>query len=142
LRHERTVGEPNPHLQMSIQSSAYRVAAAQLVAAATISLVLLWFSGAATAGAAFAGGLIAAAGTLYFARSLAGATGRSPREFARAFVVGEGLKVVLTVALFRVALALFEATPAPLFITYAATLMVYWLALLPGMSGAGQQQGH
>jgi len=126
---------------MGIQALAFRVAALQLVVAATISLVLLWFSGAATATAAVAGGLIAAVGTLYFGRWLANTAGRPPREFARAFFVGEGLKIVLTAALFWVAVALLTAAPAPLFLTYAATLMVYWLALLPGMSGTGQEQG-
>lgn len=129
-----------PHtLPMDIRAKATRIVTAQLAVAAVISLGFSAFSGAAAA-SAFAGGLISATGSLVFARWLASAGGRSPPEFARAFYVGEGLKIVLTVALFWVALALLEATPAPLLITYAATLIVYWLALLPGMSGAVPQQ--
>jgi ATP synthase protein I len=121
---------------MDIRARAYRIVAAQLAVAAVISLGTLMFFGGADAGSAFAGGVISAAGSLMFARWLGLAAGRSPREFARAFYVGEGLKIVLTVALFWVAMALLKANPAPLLITYAVTLIVYWLALLPGMSGA------
>jgi ATP synthase protein I len=125
---------------MDIRAKAYRIVAAQLAVTAVVSLGFSAFSGMAAAGSAFAGGLISAAGSLVFARWLASAGGCSPRDFARAFYVGEGLKIVLTVALFWVAMELLEASPAPLLITYAVTLIVYWLALLPGTSGAVPQQ--
>jgi ATP synthase protein I len=125
---------------MDIRAKAYRIVAAQLAVTAVLSLGAWAFSGAVAAGSAFAGGLISAAGSLFFARWLSSAEGRSPREFARAFYTGEGLKMVLTVALFWVAIALLETNPAPLLITYAVTLIVYWLALLPGTSGAVPQQ--
>lgn len=128
-------------LPMNIRAKAYRIVVAQLAVAAVISLGMYGFYGEAAAWSALAGGLISAAGSLIFARWLAKAAGGSPRAFASAFYVGEWLKIVLTAALFWIAIALLEATLAPLFITYAATLIVYWLALLPDSSGAGPQQG-
>ncbi len=137
---QRVVGESCLTLPMEIRAKAYRIVAAQLAVAAVIALGLGAFYGAAPAWSALAGGLISAAGSLIFAHRLAKAAGGSPRAFARAFYVGEGLKIVLTVALFWVAIALLEAALAPLFITYAVTLIVYWLALLPETSGARPQQ--
>jgi len=134
------VKEPCLTLPMDIRAKAYRIVAVQLAVAAVMALGLWVFYGAAPARSALVGGLISAAGSLLFARWLAKAAGGSPRAFARAFYVGEGLKIVLTVALFWVAIALLEANLAPLFITYAVTLMVYWLALLPETSGAWPQQ--
>ena len=134
------VKEPCLSPPMDIRAKAYRIVAAQLAVAAVIALGLWVFDGAAPARSALVGGLISAAGSLLFGRWLAKATGGSPRAFARAFYLGEGLKIVLTVALFWVAIALLEAGLAPLFITYAATLIVYWLALLPETSGARPQQ--
>jgi ATP synthase protein I len=121
---------------MDIRAKAYRIVAAQLAVTAVISLVWAVYSGALAGGSALGGGLISVAGSLFFGRWLGAADGRPARDFARAFYVGEGLKIVLTVALFWVAMALLSAAAAPLLITYAATLIVYWLALLPGTSGA------
>lgn len=128
-------------LPMDIRTKAYRIMAAQLAVAAVISLVMYGFYGAMAARSALVGGLISVTGSLIFARSLVRATGRSPGAFASAFYLGEGLKIVWTAALFWAAIVLLEAALAPLFITYAVTLIVYWLALLPDSSGAGPQQG-
>jgi ATP synthase protein I len=130
-----------PHLgKMDIRAKAYRIVAGQLTVTVLIALGWLAFAGAGAAWAALVGGLIAAAGSLIFARWLVRAAGRTPGEFAQAFYIGEGLKIVVTAVLFWVAIALLNVAPAPLFITYAVTLIVNWLALLPGMSGAALQQ--
>jgi ATP synthase protein I len=126
-----------PHTPpMDIRAKAYRIVSAQLAVAALVSLGFWLFSGATAASSAFAGGVISAAGSLIFARWLIRAEGRAPRAFAHAFYVGEGMKLVVTVALFWAALAQLEMAAAPLLITYAVTLIVYWLALLPEMPGA------
>jgi F0F1-type ATP synthase assembly protein I len=57
---------------------------------------------------------------------------------ARAFYVGEGLKLAVTVALFVAVFVTFKASFAALFGTYIATLFVYWIALanaLPPLGG-------
>jgi len=57
---------------------------------------------------------------------------------ARAFYVGEGVKLAVTVTLFVVVFLTFKASFAALFGTYMATLFVYWIALanaLPPLAG-------
>ena len=88
---------------------------------------------------ALAGGgisAVASAVLAFFAfRSPAGA----PAErVARAFYVGEGLKLAVTVALFVIVFVTFKVSFAALFGTYIATLFVYWIALanaLPPLAG-------
>jgi ATP synthase protein I len=125
---------------MTLRAKAYAIAAAQFAAAAVISSGLLAFSGPGTAWSGLVGGLIAAAGSLVFAGWVARAAERSPQEFARAFYLGEALKLVLTAALFWVAIALLHAAVVPVLATYAVTLLVYWLALLPGFGGETPQR--
>jgi ATP synthase protein I len=64
--------------------------------------------------------------------------GSDAAKIARAFYVGEGLKLAVTVTLFVVAFVTMKPSFAPLFGTYIATLFVYWIALanaLPSLSG-------
>ena len=88
---------------------------------------------------ALAGGgisAIASAVLAYFAfRSPADA---APEAIARAFYVGEGLKLAVTVVLFVVVMLTMTVSFAALFGTYIATLFMYWVALanaLPSLSG-------
>ena len=79
---------------------------------------------------------IASAVLAYFAfRSPADA---APETIARAFYVGEGLKLAVTVVLFVVVMLTMKVALAALFGTYIATLFMYWVALanaLPPLSG-------
>ena len=64
--------------------------------------------------------------------------GSNPERVARAFYVGEGLKVAVTVALFVVVFVTIKVSFPALFGAYIATLFVYWIALanaLPPLSG-------
>ena len=88
---------------------------------------------------ALAGGgisVVASAVLAFFAfRSPAGA---GVERVARAFYVGEGLKLAVTVALFVAVFVTFKVSFAALFGAYIATLFVYWIALanaLPPLSG-------
>ena len=88
---------------------------------------------------ALAGGGISAAASAvlaYFAfRSPAGA---AAERVARAFYVGEGLKLAVTVALFVLVMVTMQVSFAALLGTYIATLFVYWIALansLPPLAG-------
>ena len=84
------------------------------------------------------GGISAAASSVlaYFAfRAPAGAAAES---VARAFYVGEGLKLAVTVLLFVLVFVTMKVSFAALFGTYIATLFVYWIALanaLPPLAG-------
>jgi ATP synthase protein I len=121
---------------MDIRGKAYKIVAAQFGVAAIASGGLLVFSSGRSAWSALVGGLIAAFASLGFVGLLFPRSGqRSAKAFANALYLGEMLKLFVTAALFWVALALLDAAALPLFITYAVTLMVYWLALLPQLTG-------
>ncbi|MBI3897570.1 MAG: ATP synthase subunit I [Gammaproteobacteria bacterium] len=116
---------------MEIRAKAYRIVAAQFVVVAVISAGLLFFSSSKSAWSGLAGGLIAALGSLSSVLVLFPRQGRSAIGFVGALYAGEALKMILTVVLFWVAIALLGAAVLPLLLTFIATLMVYWLALLP-----------
>jgi ATP synthase protein I len=64
--------------------------------------------------------------------------GAAPERVARAFYVGEGVKLAVTVTLFVVVFLTLKVSFAALFATYIATLFVYWIALanaLPPLAG-------
>jgi F0F1-type ATP synthase assembly protein I len=54
-----------------------------------------------------------------------------PRALVRAHFVGEAQKLALTVILFAAVLVLYKGVATlPLLLTFIATLVVYWVALL------------
>lgn len=118
---------------MDIRAKAYRIVAAQFVMAVAVSTGWLVFSGTKSAWSGLAGGLIATLSSWYSARVLFPRGGRSAIGFVAALYVSQGLKLLLTVALLWVALALLKAAALPLLTTFIATVMVYWLALIPGL---------
>ena len=64
--------------------------------------------------------------------------GSDPERVARAFYVGEGVKLALTVVMFIAVFLTMKVSFAALFGTYIATLFVYWIALanaLPPLAG-------
>ena len=88
---------------------------------------------------ALAGGGISAAASAVLALFAFGSpAGAGAERVARAFYVGEGLKLAVTVALFVVVFLTLKVAFAPLFGAYIATLFVYWIALanaLPPLTG-------
>lgn len=108
----------------------------QTVATVQLSITLLgtalfaFFEGATFAGAALAGGIISMTATVYFAsRVFSLHAGAPAARVARAFYIGEVLKILLTAALLSAALLWLDVEPFPLLVVYAAALMAYWLAL-------------
>ena len=64
--------------------------------------------------------------------------GADAQRVVRAFYVGEGMKLAVTVALFVVVFLTMKPAFVALFATYIATLFVYWIALanaLPPLAG-------
>jgi ATP synthase protein I len=64
--------------------------------------------------------------------------GSQPERVARAFYVGEGVKLAITVVLFVAVFVTLKVSFPALFGTYIATLFVYWIALanaLPPLAG-------
>jgi ATP synthase protein I len=119
---------------MDNRTKAYRIVAAQFGVAAAVSAGLLVLSGGKSAWSGLIGGLIAAVSSWYSARVLfPSGGGRSAAGFVGALYVAEALKLIMTVALLWVAMALLKADAPSLLGAFTATVMVYWLALLPGV---------
>ncbi|MGM0475679.1 MAG: ATP synthase subunit I [Pseudomonadota bacterium] len=85
---------------------------------------------------ALMGGGISVASTLYFAlRVFVGTRGLPVDKLVRRFYSAEAQKLVLTVALFAIVIATMEVNFLAMFLTYMVTLVAFWLALLPALTG-------
>ena len=108
-----------------------RLIGLQVAVSAAVALLFLIFSGANAAASAFLGGAIGFIGSFAYARKIAAPRTSDPKDLLRAHLVGEALKLGLTVILFAAVLALYEDVAAlPMLLTFIATLAVYWVALL------------
>lgn len=123
-----------------------RIIGLQVGVSAVIALACLVFYGANAAVSAFLGGAIGFLGSLAYAWRIAGPKARGtsgtdgargtdaaadPRALMRAHLVGEAQKLALTVILFVAVLVLYkDVATLPLLLTFIATLVVYWVALL------------
>jgi ATP synthase protein I len=117
---------------MQAKSIVYRVVGGQILIGLIATLLAYLLSGSSAASSAALGGVIAVAGNLYFGLQLfAGAPVKPAKEILRRFYVAEVVKTVLTATLFVIAVLVLNASFFPLIVTYAMTLLVYWLALLP-----------
>ncbi len=84
------------------------------------------------------GGISVAASAVLALFGFGAKAGSEPERVVRAFYVGEGLKLAVTVALFIVVFLTMKPAFMALFATYIATLFVYWIALanaLPPLAG-------
>ncbi|WP_421622020.1 ATP synthase subunit I [Alkalilimnicola ehrlichii] len=116
--------------RQSAQRLVWRVATLQFSVGLFASGCWL-LAGPKAAAAAFAGALIALLPGLYFARKVfSKPPGADPRSMLGAFYFGEAVKLILTAALFIIALQWFGGVFLPLITTYVAALSVHWLALL------------
>ena len=76
------------------------------------------------------GGGISIIATFYFAQQVFSLRpGTSAAKIARRFYFGETIKLLLTAALFFVVITCLDVSFLPLFLTYVATLLAYWLVL-------------
>jgi ATP synthase protein I len=117
----------------AVRRQAYWVVAGQVLVALLGSL--LWFAarGSAAALASLTGGGIGAAATLAQVWvGLRDSAGREPKDVVRSFYRGTALKFAVTVVLFVWALRGRKVDAGPMFITYAVTFLVYWVALARG----------
>lgn len=139
------VGKPDSNSGQAEQErayklTAYRVVAAQFITAISIAGILLPLAGPRLACSALAGGLAGALPSLYLAlRMFRLDTRMAPSRMLRSIYVGEAIKVVSTVALFVIAILLFDLDVLTMLAAYAATIVVNWLALLlpDPVSGSG-----
>ena len=123
---------------------ARRLAFGVVLGQAGVTVVAaLWagaLAGRVAALSALAGGGIATAGSLAMAGVVFGGTAAgSAARALRTFYLGEALKLAVVVMLFVVVLKVMRVAPLAMFAGFAATLLVYWIALLsalPALSGA------
>ncbi len=118
---------------------AFGVVLAQ--AAVTVTAVLAgWgFAGSRVAISALMGGGIATLGSLVMAALVFGmGRGADAQRVLGTFYIGEAAKVAVVIVLFVLVLKLMDVQPLAMFLAFAATFLVYWIALigaLPALNG-------
>jgi ATP synthase protein I len=117
---------------------AFGVVVSQAAVSVVAALCALGFAGRVAAVSALAGGAIATAGSLVMAGLVFGGSAGAQQALNR-FYLGEVVKLAVVVALFVVVLKVMRVAPLAMFAGFAATFLVYWIALLgalPALSGA------
>lgn len=112
-------------------------------AAVTLAAALVgWALGGTHIGVSAAlGGAIGTVASLGMAlMAFGGKSGSTPARILGTFYAGELVKVALAIVSFVLVLTLTGASPLPMFATYMATFIVYWIVLarmaLPALAAA------
>ena len=114
----------------SARKATTKILVIQLVITLLAAAAGLLFSSADAAYSAGVGGGISVIVTVYFANQVfSAAAGASAVEIAKRFYIGEAVKIALTAVLFFIAIRWLDVSFLPLVLTYAATLLAYWLVL-------------
>lgn len=100
--------------------------AVALALAAGLALTLSAFAGYS----ALVGGLVAVLPNYYFAGRLMSRSVATPEQSLRQIYVGEFLKIAFTVSLIVIAIKALRVDFLIMMLTYAAAVIVNWLALL------------
>jgi ATP synthase protein I len=117
---------------MTYNKAAKKIILIQVIVTLSASMACFVLAHAKAAYSAGIGGGISIIVTAYFARQVFSlGAGASAARIARMFYIGEVIKIALTAVLFGVAIVWLDVSFLPLFLTYAATLLAYWLVLLP-----------
>ena len=112
-------------------TTAYRIVLAQFVLALVAGIIAWGAMGSSIGVGVVAGGLINAIANLYFALHVFRGGVRTAPSVLRGFYVAEVVKLLLTAALFALALTVFKLEALPLLTGFIVTLAGYWLMLLP-----------
>ncbi len=104
----------------------------------TAALCAWGFADARAGLSALLGGGIATAGSLAMARlALGGGAGADARRALGAFYLGEAVKLAVVTGALVVVLKVVRVAPLAMFAAFAATLLVYWIALLAALPRSG-----
>ena len=115
---------------MGAKQVTRKITLVQLLVTLVIASIALVFGSLHAAYSSVVGGGISTLATSYFASKVFSVRIGSPAaQVARAFYVGEVVKILLTIVLLSAALLWFEVSPLPLLLAYMAALMAHWLAL-------------
>jgi ATP synthase protein I len=118
---------------------AFGVVLGQAVVSVIAAACALAIAGRQASVSVLLGGGIAAAGSLAMAALVFGGPGGSAQRALGAFYVGEAVKLAVVVVLFVAVLKMVRVVPLALLVGFAATYLVYWIALvsaLPAADGA------
>lgn len=108
-----------------------RILGAQIAVTFAAVLFLLLDGEARAAWSALIGGVIGFSSAYIYVRRMFASSGSDPVDLVKAQYRAEFYKLAFTILLFGATFVLVSEIDAlPLFLTYAATLMVYWAALL------------
>jgi len=112
-------------------SAVRRIILTQVVVAVVISLLMLLLLGVTAAVSAFVGGAIGFLTSLIYAKKMLAPPGSDAKKIIRAHYSAEAYKLILAILLFSLVFTQYKEVHAlSLFATYAATLTVYWVALI------------
>jgi ATP synthase protein I len=118
---------------------AFGVVLGQAGATVTVALCAWGVAGQLAGVSALLGGGIATAGSLVMAGlGLSGARDGGARRALGAFYVGEAVKLSVVVVLFALVLKWVKVAPLAMFGAFAATVLVYWIALLGALPAVGR----
>jgi len=119
---------------------AFGVVLAQAAVTVTAALIAWGVADRRAALSALLGGGIATLGSLVMAALVfGGGRAMDPQRVLGMFYLGEAVKVALVIVLFVLVLKLVNVAPLAMFVAFAATFLVYWIALvsaLPSLGGA------
>ena len=117
---------------------AFGVVLGQAGVTVTAALCAWGFADARAGLSALLGGGIATAGSLAMARlALGGGGGADARRALGAFYLGEAVKLAVVTGALVVVLKVMRVAPLAMFAAFAATLPVYWIALLAALPRSG-----
>ncbi len=112
-------------------SAVRRIILIQVAVAIVIALLMLLFHGFTAAVSAFIGGAIGFLTSLAYAIKMLAPKGSDAKKIMRAHYSAEAYKLILAILLFALVFTQYKEVHAlALFATYAATLTVYWVALI------------
>ena len=111
--------------------AVYRIIIIQVAVAMLASLLMLMFQGVTAAISAFVGGAIGFLTSLIYAKKMLAPIGSDAKKIVSAHYSAEAYKLIFTILLFSLVFTQYKEVHAlSLFATYAATLTVYWVALI------------
>jgi ATP synthase protein I len=116
---------------------AFGVVLGQAGVTVIAALAALGLAGREAAWSALLGGGIATAGSVAMVALVFAGAAADARRIVAAFYTGEAVKLAVVVVLFVVVLRLVRVVPLAMLAGFAATYLVYWIALvgaLPAMS--------
>jgi ATP synthase protein I len=117
---------------------AFSVVLGQAGVTVIVALCALGLGGPLAARSALLGGGIATAGSVALAAlGFATSAGASAQRVVAGFYVGEAAKLAVVIVLFVVVLKVISVVPLAMLTAFAATYLVYWVALVGTLPAAG-----